>query len=398
MDFFAAYPKHLDQLVRAELEEWEFEIITLGNSSVEFRGEARDALEYGLTSPFISRLYFLIHVDEISKEKDIYETLLTQVKWENFISRGATFKVQTNLIGKNQIQKIAPGKFNNSNYLNLMVKDAVCDYLKDKFQFRPNIDIKDPDHLFYLYVAPKGKSIEIKTYVDLLGLLSNRGYRTQRCKAPLRENLAAAIVSETNWNPDQEDFGDLMCGSGTLLSEAIIQGMQVSPQYLKFKKNFIFPLEKTNFLGVKLNEIKNSLHEQQKAAWKEMESMKFRFWFNDLDRSQLKTTRIHLIDEMGIPKRLQSFDQDATKFKNQYDYKGVVVMNAPYGKRIEAAKEEEKFYYDLGEVWKNQFKGSRIYLFTSILDGRKSIRLRTDKRVPFINGDIDCKLFEYKIT
>ncbi len=395
--FFASFPKHLDHLVRAELEDWEFENLHLTHSGAHFDASAEEAMEFGLTSPFISRLYLQMTYGEISSEKDLYSELKRNVQWDQYLSLDQNFKIQNSVVGIDQIQKLSKGGFKNTNYLNMVVKDSLCDFFNQKFNRRPNVETKTPDQLFYLFVAPDKDKIKYTLYVDTLGLLSNRGYRVQSFSAPLRENLAAAIVAETNWNPDKEDFGDMMCGSGTLISEAIIYGFKVSPQYLKLHEGTIFPIEKNQALNCDLKEIKDRLRDQQVSAFKEMEGMKFKLWINDLNRKSLKTTRENL-KAMKLPKRIESFDQDATKFRNTHNIEGVIVCNPPYGKRIDTSEPEMSFYKNLGEVWKNQFKNSRVYLFTPNAAGRKRISLRTSKRVPFLNGDIECRLYEYLIN
>lgn len=397
--FFASFPKHMDHLVKAEIEDWEFTITESSASGIQFQGEPRDVIEFGLTSPYISRLYLDLARGQAKSEDHVYEGLKKDVTWEKYLTPDLTFKIQTTLIGQKQIKEKFGKRFNNTNFLNLKVKDAACDYLREKFGRRPSIDINNPHQIFYLFVKPQGLEVFYNLYIDLLGLLSARGYRSQNFAAPLRENLAAAIVKETNWNPESEDFGDLMCGSGTLLCEAIIQGGNISPQFLKLERNYSFPIESLPEKLIpadKFNNLKVSLKNQKAESMQELSKMDFKIWVNDLNRKSLIETR-ESFGNFNFTKRINSFDSDATKFKNSHNYKGVVVQNPPYGKRLELGKEEEKFYYELGEIWKNEFSNSRAYLFTGDLHARKFIRLRTNRRLTFFNGDIECRLFEYLI-
>lgn len=120
-----------------------------------------------------------------------------------------------------------------------ILKDAIVDNFREKFGERPSVDTQNADITFLLRVERKPGTdlFNARILVDMCGEpLSNRGYREETLKAPLRENLAAAIIMSTDFDPEKDIFTDSMCGTGTFLIEAILMKAKVAPTYLKVRQ------------------------------------------------------------------------------------------------------------------------------------------------------------------
>lgn len=107
----------------------------------------------------------------------------------------------------------------NQQFATLRIKDAIADNFNKQFGERPDVS-KTPD--FHIFAAANNKFAEL--FLDLSGTsLHRRGYRVVNTAAPLKENLAAALLYESNWHTGKHDaLIDPMCGSGTFITEALL--------------------------------------------------------------------------------------------------------------------------------------------------------------------------------
>lgn len=395
--FFASCPKHLDQFLAKELESFQLEISLQSDGGIEFQGEINEALRFGLRTRFASKVYMRIGKGRVTNERQL-SSELNKIPWDKYMDYRDTLKTSANFSNVNQIRDIFPRNFKSTQYMGLLVKDAICDFFIEQVRTRPFVDLDNPTQQFYIFFEPDRDKLRYSLYIDLFGTLSNRGYRTERFPAPLRENLAAAIVESTNWDHKKESFGDLMCGSGTLLTEAIIKALKLPGTFLKVRSNHTFPFELVpslnhlDFASLKL-EVKDDIEKANEY----LKENPLDLWANDMNTKALTVTRQH-IHNLKLPIQIKTKNQDALEFQGSDETPGVIVLNPPYGKRLEMDKEDEAFYFDLGEHWKKTFTDSRVYLFTGQTSARKFIRLKTTKRVTLYNGDIECRLFEYVMS
>lgn len=235
--------------------------------------------------------------------------------------------------------------------------------------------------------------------------LSNRGLRVSGHQAPLRENLAAAIIMSTGWNPEKECFIDSMCGTGTFLVEAALIKSKLPPSYFHIKQIF---------------EDKKAVYSFQKHKWFSEDS-KLNLWFftlieahyknilkvldsdesvtifgMDLDPKAIQLTTKTLLNS-GLDDRISIRKADATTLLPPRELTGIILCNPPYGNRLGETKSLETLYYDYGENLKNNFKGYKAFILTGDLELRKKISLKTSARIPFRNGNIDCRLLKYDL-
>jgi 23S rRNA G2445 N2-methylase RlmL len=355
-----------------------------------------------LTSRIASRVFKEIQIYSILSEKDLYSKAKDKW-WDKIFYLNQTFKINT------LFDKETKENFNNSLIFSQILKDAIVDNFREKFGERPSVNTDKPDITFLLRVEKKTRNpgYVARILVDMCGEpLSHRGYRVDTLKAPLRENLAAAIIKSTDFDPSVDIFTDCMCGTGTLLIEAILIKAQVAPTYLKVRKYVekkfpVFDLIKHPWHTADrraarvFDEKCQAVYNHALKALNELETRQF-FGF-DISERALEITRQHLNNAHIDPQIVTLNKRDATKITPMDPPPGIIICNPPYGERMGDEENLKILYRDLGENFKHNFKGYRAYVFTSNPLLRKAIELQTSKRFNFFNGSIECRLLRYEL-
>jgi len=133
-----------------------------------------------------------------------------QIAWQDFFAPGNTFAVSGN---------VSDSAISHSKYAALRLKDAVVDYFREKTGRRPDVSVRNPDILLNLHIRNDKAVISLDTSG---GALHRRGYREETVAAPMQETVAAAIIRFSEWDGSVPLY-DPLCGSGTLLCEALMR-------------------------------------------------------------------------------------------------------------------------------------------------------------------------------
>ena len=396
--FFASCPRDVEYLLEAEINAYSPLKIRVEPGGVAFQSPIDTAFDVLLNSRIASRVFKEIQIYSILSEKDLYSKAKDKW-WDKIFFLNQTFKINT------LFDKETRDNFNNSLIFSQILKDAIVDNFREKFGERPSVNTENPDITFLLRIEKKVRhpGYNARILVDMCGEpLSNRGYREDPLKAPLRENLAAAIIKTTDFDPAKDIFTDCMCGSGTLLIEAVLIKGNISPTYLKVRKYIERKIPVFNFLkhpwhtadkkAVRVFDEKAlAVYNHALKAINELETRQF-FGF-DISERALETTRKHLKNALIDSQIVTLNKRDATKITPMDPPPGIVICNPPYGERMGEEEELQTLYHDLGE----NFKRYRAYVFTSNPLLRKSIKLQTSKRFSFQNGSIECRLLRYEL-
>lgn len=392
--YFASCPVGSEELLMKELNNTNLEG-KLSRGGVLFKATPEGAIEFTLRSRIASRVHKEVSYFYIKNEKDIYKNAI-KINWSDFIKPTNTFKISTLL------DRDANQFFKNSIYLSQLLKDALVDNQRENFNQRSNVETSNADINFLQRIEMGKTDYLVRIFSDLTGVsLDKRGYRDQKHRAPLRENLAAALVLSTSWDKDKELFFDPMVGSGTILMEAIMIKAGITPTVLALRNNTRFSFTKQDWF---LNSATSSWYRGFKEKLMQENSDAIvklapgTFFANDIDANNIKTTVTHLRNLFGRADIVNFSAENFLTMKNPLETPGVVIFNPPYGERLEVDEELNAFYHDIGEVLKNNYQGSTAYIFTLHGDLKKNIRLKTTKKIPFFNGDLDCRLFEYKLS
>lgn len=402
MNFFASCPRGLEEMLLKEAERFNFSHVELTRGGVAFKAEAHQAINLMLETRIASRVYKEVGSVFFKNEKDLYNKA-KEIPWPKILNPKDEIKVTTIL------SRDSHRFFKNSHYLSLVLKDSIVDVFKEKAGSRPSISLESPDYPFILRVEPSPKGREHKAIisVDLAGYpLHQRGYRPYGHQAPIKENLAAALIQQTAWDM-KTPFYDPFCGSGTFLIEAALIKHQIPVTFLKLERyvegDQIFAFQRQKWfqkdanLTTTVNNLVNELVARGKNGLQNMGVAEFHG--NDQSPKAIEVL-MKAWAQMGLPRKsLRMYQKDAIKFfPDDSHSKGIIVTNPPYGVRLEEKNENLiNLYHDFGENLKNNWKGFEAHLISQDSEMRKAISLRTHKRFAFFNGPLECRLLGYEL-
>ena len=219
--YFAQIAEGLEDLGRKELQELGARDIKPGYRGFYFSADKDSLYRLSYCSRLLSRVLAPLILFDCHSAKYLYKTAC-KIDWASLIDLKDTFAVKAN---------VSHSKITHSQYASLRLKDAIVDVFRSNTGERPNVDTKTPDVLFNLYIQNNKATI----YLDTSGAsLHRRGYRLQSIAAPMQEIVAAAIIRLSAWDGSRP-LVDPMCGSGTLLCEAMMHYCRIPAGFLRKK-------------------------------------------------------------------------------------------------------------------------------------------------------------------
>ena len=303
--------------------------------------------------------------------EDVYDHAV-RFAWEDVLPVDGYFSV---------VSSVDTPSIRNSQYANVKLKDAVVDRLRRVYGKRPDTGPLTNAAVLFLY----WKQSSCIVYLDTSGVpLSRRGYRVISQQAPLNEVLAAAIVKASRWTPD-EVFVNPMCGSGTLAIEAALAGTNTPSQFLR--TNFGF-MHTRLFDGKSWNEMRST--SMAAVSKRPLSIIATDHKVSAVHATRKNATAAGILDMMDV--RVSEFRATPVP-----EGTGVVILNPEYGERMGAISHLEELYSQIGDWFKKSCTGKRAYVFTGNVDLAKKVGLRTSRRIPMYNGDIECRLCEYEM-
>ena len=382
LKFFATCPKGVGDLLAAEVISFGAEGTRESAAGVSFTGTLEVAYRACLWSRVASRILLPLAEFQVTSEDDLYKGV-RDIPWEEHFSPDSTFAV--NASGK-------AGTIDHTHFASLKVKDAVVDRFRDLLGSRPSIDIKQPDIRLNLHLTRELGTISL----DLSGdALHRRGYRHEKGKAPLKENLAAAILMRVGWPALASEglpFIDPMCGAGTLPIEAALIAGDVAPGI--FRSSFGFMGWKKHQTGIWTN-----LQVEARYRMKEgLQRLPIILGY-DFDRSAVRAALDNL-QRAGLDKRIHIERRDLSSMTIPpavRDRKGLIMVNPPYGERLGEKEDLRALYSSMGESLRKQFRGWRAAVFTGNPELGKEMGLRAVKTNNLYNGNIKCRLLHFDI-
>ncbi|EGU50595.1 23S rRNA m(2)G2445 methyltransferase [Vibrio nigripulchritudo ATCC 27043] len=361
------------------------ELKTLGISDpkpvqagVKFKATNAQIYRVCLWSRLASRFVRILAEFNCQDDMDLYLSV-TAVNWASHFDSNKTFVVDFN--GTNR-------EIRNSQYGALKVKDGIVDSFNKKNLSRPSIRKDQPDLRVHVRLF-KDKAL---VGFDMVGSgLHHRGYRTESGRAPLRETLAAAIVSRCGWEQGMPLL-DPMCGSGTLLIEAAMIAANMAPGV--HRKYWCFESLK-DFEPETWAEVKSEANVQARRGTKKVES---KFYGFDNDTRVLKTARENA-KRAGVESLIHFEKGDAAQIKRPGSFdNGVIVSNPPYGERLGTHPGLIALYTAFGGQLKTEFGGCKASIFSSSDELLSCLRMRADKQFKLNNGALQCHQKNYSIS
>ena len=214
----------LEDVLKKELIELSANNIQTGNRCVYFQGNQHLMYEANIKLRTALKILRKIKVFQAKKEAELYKHI-SRIKWYHLLSDTDTFSVSSTVNSK---------YFTHSNYVALVVKDAIVDQFRKKNNKRPSIDLKNPDLNIHIHISNNNCTVSLNSSGDSL---HKRGYRSSKFHAPINEVLAAGIILISNWDI-KTPLIDPMCGSGTFLVEAALVAINRAPNI--YRKVFGF--------------------------------------------------------------------------------------------------------------------------------------------------------------
>ncbi len=393
--YFASCPLKLENYLETELKSHPLFEINKVHGGVKFKCDELTVLKVLHSSRIASRVFKLLDVYPIANQEDLYQKIKNKW-WHKVFDLDQTFKITTLL------DPDASKIFNNSLHVSRVIKDGMVDQYREEKGSRPNVDTENPDLPFLARIESRGvkDGFNAFIYLDICGKpLSDRGYRLPGHQAPLRENLAAALVYQSDWDKHQ-DFIDPMCGTGTIIIEACAIKLGLPPSYLKILKAVDshekpYAYQKQNWYKDNSNVIdphQKWLVEQADSIEKKLHSNITNIYASDTNIFKIKNT----LRAAKISHCINVGQTDVTKMKPKKQ-EGILISNPPYGERLGTEEETRELYYQLGKNLKENFKGYKVFLLSLNKGPIGNLNLKTLRKTPFLNGQLDCRLFEYNI-
>ena len=385
-NFFATCPKNLEGLLEEELIFLGAQNTKQTIAGVKFTGDLALAYRACLWSRLANRV--LLPLSEFSAEDAdaLYEGV-RRIQWLEHLHPENSFVIDFAGVSL---------EINNSHFGALKVKDAIVDQIRERTGKRPNIDKENPDMRINVYLHHDIATVSI----DLSGeSLHRREYRTNPGIAPLKENLAAAILYRSNWLEfarQGKPLFDPMCGSGTILIEAAMIAQDYAPGLLRKSFGFNKWLNHDRVVWKKIWD-EATLRRKQGA-----QNFKAAICGCDVDQNAIAMAKEH-INNAGLSNFIE-IKVDEVKRVSPLEFHieqpGLVVTNPPYGKRLYEENEDDLsgLYRDFGAVLRNNFLNWDVAMLTGNPELGKNMGLRSHKQYSFFNGTIACKLLLFHVV
>ena len=373
MKFFASCGKGLEYLLADELVALGCSRATAAVAGANAEGELVDAQRAVLWSRLASRVLWPIAEFPCADEHALYAGV-TAVDWTRHLDASHTIAVDAHVSGD---------ALTHARYAAQRVKDGIVDTLRAKTGARPDVDVESPDVRINLVVRKGQATLSI----DLGGgSLHRRGWRRAQGEAPLKENLAAAVLLRGGWPQAYADGGDLldpMCGSGTLLIEGALMAANVAPGLMRLGDGL--PTRWAGFDG----EAWKALHiDAIEREAKGRASLRPCFTGSDLDPHAIRSARENA-QAAGVDDAIGFAVRDVADLPVQDNKRGVVACNPPYDARLAA---DPALYRALGDALKHATPNWCASLLCGDFELARATGLRAQKRYQLFNGPIECSL------
>ena len=367
-------PKGIPPWLAGEVRALGFPVLAEGEAAVETEGTLADTMPLNLHLRTGHRVLYLVAAFPAENPEGLYRSL-RDVPWEEILfERGEHAYLSVT-------STVDTPSINDARFVNQKAKDAIVDRMQERCGLRPD---SGPDRdRAVVHVFWRGSRVAL--YLDTSGEpLSRRGYRKIPLSAPMQETLAAAVILATGWN-GRRGFVNPMCGSGTLAIEAALFALGKAPGLLRSNYGFI---HLRGFDPAAWRAVRAAAHKAEKET-------AARIIATDIDPRAVAAARQNALTA-GVDGRIE-FSVCPFAETPVPEHSGVVVLNPPYGERTGDVAVLAGLYREIGDFFKKQCGGHRGYIFTGNAALGKQVGLRTKRRIPFFNGEIECRLLEYEL-
>jgi 23S rRNA (guanine2445-N2)-methyltransferase / 23S rRNA (guanine2069-N7)-methyltransferase len=378
--WIATAPVGAASVLAEELAQFGAEQIRERSHDVKFQGTLEVGYRACLWSRTATRVLLSLGSIDATSSKSIYEAV-KRMDWREHLAPGATLACDCS--GGNE-------SIRHTIYGSQLLKDAVCDSLRDATGERPNIQPERPDVLLHLHVESSATAL---VSLDFSGeSLHRRGYRSEGGRAPLKENVAAAVLLRAGWPQIAEAGGmllDPMCGSGTFLSEGALMAADAAPA-----------LDRPYFGFLKWRGHDAGLWERLRAeavARRGARVARRCILGSDIDSEAVRMA-IANGEQAGVAEWLHVEKHALSEVTRPRGEGGLVVANPPYGERIGAESGLPALYSELGSVLREHFQGWQAAILTGNPPLARNLGIYAKRTHRFFNGSIECRLLRFDLN
>ena len=363
----------LEEILANELQELGLNDVEIHNRSVSCVGTEKQLYEINYYCRTALRVLKQIKHFECHNKYDLYDGMKS-IDWSKYITNEGSFAIDST---SNQ------SAFDNTMFISVQAKDAIADQFREKTGKRPNVEREFPDVRINIHVFRDECNVCLDSSADSL---HKRGYRVDIGEAPIKEVLAAGLVLLSGWDK-KSLLIDGMCGSGTIAIEAAMIARNVPAGY--FRREFGFErwidFKRELWEEIILHKEKNIKKECPVIIGIEKSRKVVQAAYENVKESQMR-------DYVKI------YNEDFFEYTPP-ESPGMVILNPPYGERLENEDETELFelYKSIGTTFKHKYGGYTGWIITSNMEASKHVGLRPSRKIKLFNGALESKFFKYEM-
>lgn len=372
---FISCPKGLEYLLETEVRQIGLKVTRVSPQGVFGEGNLTVAYNLCIWSRLANRVQVILFNGQAHNQETIYQ-LCNQFHWQTVFAPTKTFAVEFH--GESS-------QIRNSMFGAQVVKDGIVDHFRKLTGIRPTIAREEPQIRLHAFL----KNDELTVSFDLTGYsMHQRGYRTQAGGAPIKENVAAAILFRAEWPKIATAGGalyDPFCGSGTIVIEAALMAAHIAPGLLRDDQSVHHWAQHQEALWKKL----------RTEALQQVKPLPAMLHGSDDDPKVITMANANAA-RAGVTKLVQFSHTDLSNCRAQKPH-GLLITNPPYGERLGDATQLIPTYQQLGQVLHSNFQGWNAAVITNNSTLARAIGLRSGKQYSVYNGALECKLYCFHI-
>lgn len=362
----------IESLVARELKDLGYETQT-NNGFVRFQGTARDIALTNMWLRTADRIKIVFGEFKATTFDDLFEATYA-LPWEDILPMDAEFPVSGKSI-KSTLHSVPN--------VQRIVKKAISKKLQDVYHRRNHLP--ETGALYPIEVAIRKDQVSLT--LDSSGSsLFKRGYRAHKGQAPLKENMAAALVMLTTWHPDRPLY-DPTCGSGTILIEAALMGHNIAPGLHR------------EFTGENWDLVNENPHVWSQVRQEAREAVNMDVELDilgtDIDHRMIEIAKENA-EKAGVGNSIQFKQMQLKDYVPNRDY-GILISNPPYGDRMLSEDEVHQIYQDMGDIYRQMPTWSK-YILTSDESFEEHYGEEASKKRKLYNGSLKVDYYQFWST
>ncbi len=336
---------------------------------VSFEGDKGFMYKANLCLRTALRVLKPIHEFKFRSQDDFYRRV-QQFDWASILDVDTTFVIHAS--GQSDT-------FTHSLFTAQKAKDAIVDQFREMTGERPNVDKRSPDVHIHVYLRNHECSISLDSSGESL---HKRGYKVAVGEAPISEVLAAGLILLSGWD-GLTPLYDPFCGAGTLAIEAAL-----------IAQNLPANLTRDVFGFMTWNDYDQELHAKiEESALKKARGFDHKIYCSDIDpvmviKAKKNISEATFDDVIEVERR--DFINSQPPAEN-----AMLIFNPPYNEKLRA--DTGTLYRSIGDTLKTNYSGTNAWMITSDLEGLKTLGLRTSRRIPVMNGALECRFVKYEL-